>query len=210
MKPSIMFVAAVIGAATLTGGASSAADNTDGLDNPRDNCINVADLDIEVCGETLQDAADTLLLDHGIRVEGEGSRAAQPTAQAARQFESAARVGAASEGQVGVMATYIMVRWYDGLNYTGDSYLHSTTAVNPCAQPGSYSYGQRATMPGWPAGTNNWNDRIESFHGYNHCSLRMYADIDFRGSVFTPIRLSYSDVGAFRNVASSVDVVYVR
>lgn len=172
------------------------------------DCIGVADLGIEVCGETLTEAADSLLLEHGIQVEGEGSTYAQPSLAARRQAAAASRSLSTADA-VAPMATYIMVRWYDGLNYTGDTYLHSTTHANPCAQPGSYSYGARSTMPGWPAGQNNWNDRIESFHGYNHCSLRMFADIDFRGSIFTPTRLSYSDVGAFRNVASSIDVVYV-
>ena len=100
----------------------------------------------------------------------------------------------ATASPAGVDATFLLVTVYDQTGFTGSSMTYTTTNSAVCAVSHGF-----ATL-------GSWNDRIDSFQGFNGCSIALYRDINFSPS--TPISgpfNSTSDVGlSARHQASSL------
>lgn len=154
------------------------------------------------CASTQQELAEKIYVEHGVVFSGEVP--SELKLPAARQEQIARTAMAPASTQ----ASYIMGVWYDGKNRTGSSWTHSTDVANPCSRPGSYTYGQLGSLRLALFGINNWDNRIRSFVGQNHCGFKLWSESSFQGSTYGPKHLA-NDLGAMDKQASSLSVEYV-
>lgn len=82
----------------------------------------------------------------------------------------------ASKAEVGVKASYLIVRFFKNGNYTGDQWDYFFTST--CTSGGSVK--EVDWMGSWiPAS----NDSADSFQGYSNCRVEVYEDINFGGAM---------------------------
>jgi hypothetical protein len=167
--------------------------------NRGDSCWINTSTGESACADSDESLAVKMLSDFGVVIEGEAPSSLKVEEPLVRSL-----VARGAQPR----AAYLMARWYDGANYSGASWAHTTDATStPCATPGSYTYGKVSNLSNLSF-FDNWNDRISSYQGYNHCSLRLYVNAGFGGSTHGPVK-NAPNLGAFDNLASSLDVRYV-
>jgi hypothetical protein len=82
---------------------------------------------------------------------------------------------------------------YDSTGFGGASMTYSTS--NPAICSTTYSF----------SSLGSWNDRIESFQGYNACSVILFRDPGLVGQIYGPANSS-TNVGSASNQASSLAI----
>lgn len=94
-------------------------------------------------------------------------------------------------------AAWVLVRFYDGYNYTGSTL--TLTGGHPCTTPIDPEYFHRNL------GNFGWNNRASSVRGYSNCAVKLYDSTGLRGASSRWI-LSASNLGVigWNNRASSV------
>ncbi|TFC29173.1 hypothetical protein E3O55_09875 [Cryobacterium sp. MDB1-18-2] len=206
-RPFMTLLISTIGALALIGGVSTSASASTLIPSATkapatQACWDDAATGQSACADSQPALALKLLNDYNVVLEGEVPSALKAPA-AALSARAAARTTA-------LTSNYLMATWYDGDAYTGDSWAHTTSATsNPCPSPGSYTYGDIPNLVTFIPLSGGWSDRISSYQGYNHCSLRLWLDVNFSGSSYGPVKYA-PNLGAFNNQASSLDVQYVK
>lgn len=105
--------------------------------------------------------------------------------------EPGSGVAARPQGTAGVQEVYLLVTVYDDTSFGGASMTYSTSNSSICA-----------SAYGFPS-LGDWNDRIESYQGYNACNSYLYRDINYGTLIYGPINTA-ANIGAARNQASSL------
>lgn len=138
----------------------------------------------------------------GVVIEGDAPAALKLTTSQRTALENKAAAPAAAQ------AATLLGQWYDGQNYTGSAWVHTTTATtNPCPSPQDYLYGDVTNLE-INSVFDGWGNRIRSFQGYNHCGFQLFTGVNFGGSSYGPA-LNAPTLGAFDQVANSLRMRYV-
>jgi len=93
----------------------------------------------------------------------------------------------------GVLASFVLVRFYDGGSYTGATFVITNASSTACSGP--------AITGNLPA----FNDKVSSFHSYFGCSTRIFENNGSGGAWFGYVT-DATGVGVLDNLASSYSI----
>lgn len=207
-KKFLTLLAAAASATLLAGVLGAAAPASAGTPQ---SCWEEVDTGRSLCASSDQALADAVYTTYGIHL---APRPSEPVSKAMKQPSAKAQAARAAamkktDGSSAVAAvaaqTYLLVKIFDGQNYTGSSKSYTVSLSEaPCRVAQSYTYGQYKVLN--PIPQANWNDRIRSFQVVSPCRLELYRDDVFRGSKFGPAR-DTGNLGIMDGEASSMRIV---
>lgn len=99
----------------------------------------------------------------------------------------------AARQPAGVLASFVIARFYDGSSYTSSTFVITNPSSTVCASS--------SVLGNLPA----FNDRVSSFHSYFGCTTRIYENNGQGGAGFGWFA-DAATVGALDNLASSYNI----
>jgi hypothetical protein len=99
----------------------------------------------------------------------------------------------AARRPAGVLAGFVIARFYDGAGYTGSTFVVSNPSSTICA-----ASSVAADLP-------LFNDRVSSYHSYFGCTTKIFANTGGGGASYG-YAVNAPGVGALDNLASSFNI----
>ncbi|MEQ1737367.1 MAG: hypothetical protein ABL886_13305 [Rhodoglobus sp.] len=99
----------------------------------------------------------------------------------------------AARGPAGLLASFVLVRFYDGAGYTSTTFVITNPSSTICA-----SSSVSGNLPAF-------NDRVSSYHSYFGCTTKIFENNGGGGASFG-YAVDAPGVGALNNLASSYNI----